>query len=170
MYVPSAYAGTKSLSWASSLATAPPDPETLIGRTKLRLLAASMLYPAGKLGGLLTYQGESDALVESESLNHASNWNAIYDELESYAGGLWSWQKTTRIWHVISPATAPSGYTYWDNVRAGQADLANRARTHTIQAPETVPVGMLHHRTGTDDTSGQRKIGAALAEDWFAAT
>lgn len=169
IFVPNGYAGTKSVSWAASLATEPPDPNTLIGRTKIRLAAVAALYPTAEIGALITYQGESDALVEGDSLAHAANWTAIYDELEPYVADLWGWHKSTHILHVISPPTAPAGYTYWSNVRTQQGSLSSRPATLTYQAPETVPVGDLHHDTGSNDTTGLRRIGIDLADAWFSA-
>jgi len=167
VFVPDGYAGTDSASWALSLATEPPDPNTLIGRAKLRLAAVAALYPDAEFGGLITYQGESDAQTEAESLLHAANWNAVYDELEAYIATLWPWHKDTHILHVIPPPTAPAGYTYWGNMRADASSLASRPHTRTVQAPETVPTGQLHQNTGTDDTTGLRRLAVDLAKSWF---
>ncbi len=169
VFVPSAYAGTDSASWALGISDAPPDPNKLIGRTKTRLSEAAAFYTDAKLGGIITYQGESDSQTEVESLAHAANWAAVYDELETYGAGILPWLKAKHVWHCIMPATAPSGYTYWDNVRTQAASLSSRPALVNIQAPETSPAGLLHHNTGTSDAGGLRKLGVDLADSWFAA-
>ncbi len=171
LIVPAAFGGTSSTDWATSANSSPPNLGTCAGILRDRLRTVMKFRPS-VIGGIITYQGESDAGRIGNWTAYQANWQAVYDAIAADATAFgWTYSKSIKYWHVILPVTATTQapaptQADWDAIRAAGAALvsANSTVMHSIQAPDTV-VGLVHQDSNSDST-GLRKIAIDWANDW----
>lgn len=155
--IPAAHGGSSLVQWAPAFHD--PEGETLYGAMLNRIRRTVDVDRAGTLKGILWYQGETDALNETDFETYASRFDAWIDDVRRDTGlpnlPIVAVQLGTCFNLEVSDAQSQG----WEHVRKAQAMLPWR-RPHTaVTSALDLPL---------DDTihiaeCGQRRLGRRLA-------
>jgi hypothetical protein len=146
--------GSLSSQWAAAIPQGS-SPATIYGVARLRIQAALAIFPGARVFiGL--YQGESDAILEADALQHRANWTAVLADFRAFilaCGGSLGAKNTYNMRLPVTPASASPFWTTVDDQKIAHAAADSAMRlVQAADGPWTTSGNLHLNRFGMQST------------------